>query len=641
MDYRSGDGTSDIYAQRVSGSGVCQWASGGVAICAAADYQINPLIVSDGMNGAIVAWHDARNGLGLSESDIYAQRVNSLGMIRWTPNGVPVCIAPYQQSALSVVSNGAGGAIIAWMDWRDGDYSTDIYAESLNDSGESEWNTNGIAVCTDESLQETPRSVVDGAGGAIIAWTDFRNGCRIYAQRVNYKGATQWKPDGVAVADAVLNYNSIVPDGSGGAIIAYMGSHAGKRDIYAQRINPSGESLWSADGEAVCTEETDQMLGSMVSDGDGGSIIAWSDTRYGTSDIHAQQINSEGMAGYLPPVVHSILDVPGDEGGRVNLAWVAPPFDYLAGEIDKYTIWRALDTPAALAVLKSGAAVMSDQAGTNGEKGSSILRLASLNGETYYWEFVASLDAYRLTGYSSIVSTLFDSTAVCSQYHYFQVIAHTSDPAIFYVSKPDSGYSVDNIAPCPPACLAGEQKYAPEGLSLIWNRNEEFDLDEYRVYRGLQEDFVPGSGNLIASCCDTTCFDGGWRWNGGYYYKVSALDVHGNESGFALLKPTDITGAETPKVPGASYLSQNSPNPFNPLTRIPFGLSKRVNISLRVYDAAGRLVRTIAEGNREAGHYVESWDGRDEGGRAVASGVYFCRLDAGTFRQTRKTILLR
>jgi hypothetical protein len=117
--------------------------------------------------------------------------------------------------------------------------------------------------------------------------------------------------------------------------------------------------------------------------------------------------------------------------------------------------------------------------------------------------------------------------------------------------------------------------------------------------------------------------------------------VNGNESEFALLAPDNVTGDETPKAPAASFLAQNFPNPFNPTTRIAFGLAAPGNVSLRIYDAAGRLVRVLVEGERSAGHYAELWDGRDSSGRAVASGIYFYRLRAGSFSETRKMALLR
>jgi len=62
---------------------------------------------------------------------------------------------------------------------------------------------------------------------------------------------------------------------------------------------------------------------------------------------------------------------------------------------------------------------------------------------------------------------------------------------------------------------------------------------------------------------------------------------------------------------------------------------------LRIYDAAGRLVRVLVAGSLPGGTYAEPWNGKDSRGASVASGIYFCRLDAGSFSQTRKMILLR
>jgi hypothetical protein len=122
---------------------------------------------------------------------------------------------------------------------------------------------------------------------------------------------------------------------------------------------------------------------------------------------------------------------------------------------------------------------------------------------------------------------------------------------------------------------------------------------------------------------------------------VAAVDVHGNVSEYVLLGPEGVTGEETPETPLASYLSQNFPNPFNPLTMIRFGLREPGRVSLRIYDTAGRLVRALVEEPRDAGHYAEEWNGRDNAGHEVASGVYFYRLEAGTFNETKKMILLR
>jgi hypothetical protein len=103
------------------------------------------------------------------------------------------------------------------------------------------------------------------------------------------------------------------------------------------------------------------------------------------------------------------------------------------------------------------------------------------------------------------------------------------------------------------------------------------------------------------------------------------------------------TGGVTPAdIPiSRSSLSQNHPNPFNPSTTISFSLRERGHASLAVYDVAGRLVRILAEGVMEAGPREVTWDGRDRNGRAVASGVYFYRLETGVYNETRKMVLLR
>jgi hypothetical protein len=463
---------------------------------------------------------------------------------------------------------------------------------------------------------------------------------------VNASGAVQWTANGVALCTATgdQQYPAIVSDGVGGAIATWFDSDSTRSsygDIYTQRVNASGATQWTANGVPLCTATSDQLYPTITSDGAGGAVVTWQDGRMGTFDVYAQSIDTKGRVGFLAPAIHSIRDVPGDQGGHVNLAWDASRVDYFSGNVTRYTIWRALSTPAALMMVESGAAILAGPEQISNTTSKPQVRMEQLSGRTFYWELIDSHDAYYLQAYSKIVATAFDSSSATTQYHYFQIIAHTSDARMFFVSAPDSGRSVDNIAPCPPLALVGQQSYTPTGLKLTWDRNTEADLGDYHVYRGLTESFVPGPGNLIASPCDTTLLDSSWRWSSGYYYKVSAIDVHGNESGFALLAPDDVTGSETPKAPEASYLSQNYPNPFNPTTRIAFGLSAPAHVSLRIYDAAGRLVRALVNEERQAARYVETWDGRDSSGRAVASGIYFYRLTTGSFEETRKMALTR
>jgi hypothetical protein len=104
-----------------------------------------------------------------------------------------------------------------------------------------------------------------------------------------------------------------------------------------------------------------------------------------------------------------------------------------------------------------------------------------------------------------------------------------------------------------------------------------------------------------------------------------------------------VTGTEDPEsgIPEATKLLSPWPNPFNPATRIPFELSAGGHVELSIYDVSGRLVRTLYATRFEAGAHSAAWDGRDDSGRQVSSGVYFCRLKTGIYTATSRLVLLR
>ena len=85
-----------------------------------------------------------------------------------------------------------------------------------------------------------------------------------------------------------------------------------------------------------------------------------------------------------------------------------------------------------------------------------------------------------------------------------------------------------------------------------------------------------------------------------------------------------------------------APNPFNPQTTIAFELPAHEAVSLRVFDVAGRLVKTMIDGEvYDQGHHEAVWNGRDDGGRQLASGTYFYRLETGEFSETKRMVLLK
>jgi hypothetical protein len=128
-------------------------------------------------------------------------------------------------------------------------------------------------------------------------------------------------------------------------------------------------------------------------------------------------------------------------------------------------------------------------------------------------------------------------------------------------------------------------------------------------------------------------------------YVVTATEVR-NEYAikFTTNTPTVVSvedGDETFNLPDNYVLEQNYPNPFNPETRINYSIPEQAYVKLCIYDINGILVKTLYEGNQSAGRYQTVWDGESSSGVKVGSGVYFYRIQANSFIQTRKMILLK
>lgn len=286
-----------IYAQRINAAGAVQWTGDGVAICLATGDQNFPALASDGAAGAIVAWQDFRTA---TNTHIYSQRVNASGAVQWTANGVVICAAANSQFQPLVTSDGAGGAVVTWNDARVGISISDIYAQRINATGAVQWAADGVALCTATNDQYTKAVTTDGAGGVIAAWWDRRTGARdIYARRINAAGTPQWTADGVALCTAADEQGipAIAPDGSGGAIVTWHDNRVFPYNIYAQRVDASGTVQWTGNGVALCTAADEQLSPVAATDGAGGAIVAWQDMRNvatTATDIYAQRISGNG-----------------------------------------------------------------------------------------------------------------------------------------------------------------------------------------------------------------------------------------------------------------------------------------------------------------------------------------------------------
>jgi len=203
------------------------------------------------------------------------------------------------------------------------------------------------------------------------------------------------------------------------------------------------------------------------------------------------------------------------------------------------------------------------------------------------------------------------------------VRAATALPSVFFDSVPDSGYSVDNLAPSAPNNLVLNLS------QLDWDASDDADFDYFRVY-GSPSGVLDGSQVLLGATSLNTYSVSS---SSDPYYLVTTVDFAGNESPASAVA-NSATGASS--VPSHSVWVRVSPNPFNPATSIRFFLPEAAPASLFVYDQRGRLVDTLFQAKSfSAGEHLVPYRSK------LPSGVYLVKLISQDQVQSTKISLVR
>jgi hypothetical protein len=217
------------------------------------------------------------------------------------------------------------------------------------------------------------------------------------------------------------------------------------------------------------------------------------------------------------------------------------------------------------------------------------------------------------------------------------------------------------------ACAAGPDVIAPVAAVLYPNGGEVFEIgDTIRVEWTATDNrrvdsvsvyYSDDAGDTYELIAHGWPADSSYRWiippslSDSCLVRIVAYDpgllegVDTSDSLFAIRNATGVgddgNGDGVPPTRFATALEQNYPNPFNGTTSIVYSLGEACGVEIRIYDPAGRLVKVLERTVRAPGRYSVLWNGSDSAGRGVASGVYFCRIKAGKFSQTRKILYLR
>ena len=383
--------------------------------------------------------------------------------------------------------------------------------------------------------------------------------------------------------------------------------------------------------------------------------------------------------------IHSVADVSNDQGRYVRITWnkhLNDAFD-AAPSITSYSVWRKIDPDLPAVRAKA----VPDSTGTPAGR----------------WDFITTVPAHQSDTYSVVVPTLADSTAAGGIYYStFFVQSQTAAPSIHYSTVPDSGYSVDNLEPHTPTHFA--LTTSGSRAKLVWDPVPDEDLAYYAIYRGASPEVEPaaiyqatidtvfedpideanrfyriaafdfaGNQSSLSEVLEAAevfvlkeDFDGDSTVGSSDFFAFANVfgrtvppadpkfDLDGDGTigfndfflfadafGQTARAKLMALAREYIDLPSAYRLGQNYPNPFNSSTMIRYRIAEAGWVQLDIFDLSGQRIKALAREMQGPGFYEITWDGTNEQGRTVSSGIYLMRLQSHDFTEVRKMMLMK
>lgn len=556
-------------------------------------------------------------GLGLSRAD-------------WPGVGenLPVCTAAGEQYIPQAVVDGRDGCVIIWFDARNGMELINVYGQRVGAPGDTLWTPAGVQFTNVASYTWISYLVAcaDGNGGAFFAWEDPRGGnFDVYVQHADSTGAASWTDNGVQLSSTGDDeyVMSITADGRGGCVVAWNRVGAAS-NILAQRVDAAGTKVWGTSGVEVSVGSSNATRARIVSDGNAGIVACWLDGRYHPAwnefkDIYAQRIDSLGaicwadtsvvVLGFGSAPYYAFPDMITNGAGRFYVAWGdwrSSGFDIYAQSlnIDGLALWGAHGVPVCLNPLDQTAP-----------------RLAPGPADGL---FCAWADHSVIIG-----AQMLDAAGAMQWSSSGVVMASTSNDLILGRAFPTSNGLYGVIFS--ESVSGGMDRYVKAQAldasgNLMWSVGGEPVSTVISPKSNVQA--VPDTcGGFIAVWTDDR--------NGSYASDIYAQRV----DPIVGIGETNGTG-----VIGVAL--RCAPNPFTRTTEIRYSiLDTRFWTgppAINIYNAAGRLVRSFNPvSSIQDQESVVVWDGRDDRGGQLSSGVYFLALRwGGVPAAVQKAVLL-
>jgi hypothetical protein len=366
-DSRNATTGSDLYAQKLNPTTGAPVFTTDLAIVTATNVQTGQVAVADNSGNVLVAWADPR--LGTTNSMIYVQKITSTGTLAWAGGtaangGVALTTSPLSnnRSAPQITYMGGGnGAVVAWVDNRNGNTNADIFAQYITEAaGAPQWTANGVGICTETTTSQSSVSLATTSDGQVFcAWTDPRNNTLnsndIFGTKIAITNgapfSSSWPVNGLAIVDTTGSQTNsaatLLPTSNGGVVISWTDGRGAANDIYYQVISSNAVKLLADKGAPISVAPQAQGSGTLTNAGTDLFICTFQDGRNGTSNsaIYAAAINAS--TGVLLPI--QFIQFSGlRNGGNTRLAFTtAQEFNvvnYVIEQSENGTVFTAIGT---------------------------------------------------------------------------------------------------------------------------------------------------------------------------------------------------------------------------------------------------------------------------------------------------------
>lgn len=681
-DFRLDNQNADLFGQKLSVAGTKLWDPAGIAIATAEFAQIGQRMDADDNGGVYIVWDDLRNGNSPND-DVYAQHITSTGTALWTAGGKAICTMPNEQNG-GLVKVSGNNIFINWMDLRNG--SVGIYYQVLNAAGTAQLPENGQMVFWGLSGDTTKDEflTLSRSNDSVLFWQDTRfanEGYRIYYQILNPDGSIELETNGRPVT---VNgggkqefAHAVVTDDDHFAVV-WTDGRSGNPNVYMQLFSPSGERLWGDNGLKITVSEGLSQIDPKISYHNGSFYVGWSNwDQVGTNfryHVYGQRLlNAQKQWGDNGILISTLLTTELNNECK------------LADLMDDMYVWHRVN-PATGAQTIWTKRVGSDGNAYTGWVDAG-LQASSLTGWTIQllpaahktpdgvfvmWKDLRGDGIFNFWGQhiSKEGNRLWDPLGVNladrEREQELPAITSTGTGVVFawceningmhdiiaqkftfpgvpqwgtlgnYIVQKDSTQSNPTLV-----------SFDGNGMMIAWTDYLAIESDIYYDYINANGSVVLGGGGAILSNASKAQ----------YNPKATALNdeaivvwADGRSSG-----KTEILGLYAMKVNNQSVansdasatpvpalqLKQNYPNPFNPETSIALNIPKAGKLNLSIYNAKGQLVTQLFAGDMAKGEHNFTWNGKDENGKAVASGIYFYTAITDDHKETRKMLLMK